>query len=85
MMDEMQTEPVYSTNYHPFQEPDQKLNTLTYDRILGDIISPVRWMFSPIRRRIPQRKPQRIEQRCNITMRKAKGHGAIHVPFVYCR
>lgn len=40
MMDEMQTEPVYSTNYHPFQEPDQKLDTLTYDRILGDIISP---------------------------------------------
>ena len=40
MMDEMQTEPVYSTNYHPFQESDQKLDTLTYDRILGDIISP---------------------------------------------
>lgn len=40
MMDEMLTEPVYSTNYMPTQEADKKLDTLTYDRILGDIISP---------------------------------------------
>lgn len=40
MMNEMITEPVYSTNYMPTQDADQKLDTLTYDRILGDIISP---------------------------------------------
>ncbi len=40
MMDEMETEPVYSTNYMPMQEADKKLDLLTYDRILGDIVSP---------------------------------------------
>ena len=40
MMNEMITEPVYSTNYMPTQDADQKLDTLTYDRILGDIVSP---------------------------------------------
>ncbi len=40
MMDEMKTEPVYSTNYMPMQEANEKLDTLTYDRILGDIVSP---------------------------------------------
>lgn len=40
MMDEMETEPVYSTNYAPSQAENVKLDTLTYDRILGDIISP---------------------------------------------
>ena len=40
MMNEMEVEPVYSTNYMPMQEADKKLDTLTYDRILGDIISP---------------------------------------------
>lgn len=40
MMNEMLTEPIYSTNYLPLQEADTKLDTLTYDRILGDIISP---------------------------------------------
>ena len=40
MMDEMVTQPVYSTNYMPTQEANEKLDTLTYDRILGDIISP---------------------------------------------
>ena len=30
----------YSTNYMPMQEADKKLDTLTYDRILGDIVSP---------------------------------------------
>lgn len=40
MMDEMKTEPVYSTNYMPMQEKNTKLDTLTYDRILGDMISP---------------------------------------------
>ena len=39
MMNEMETEPVYSTNYMPMQEADKKLDTLTYDRILGDIVS----------------------------------------------
>lgn len=40
MMNEMITEPVYSTNYMPTQDADQKLDTLTYDRILGDMVSP---------------------------------------------
>lgn len=40
MMNEMTVEPVYSTNYMPMQEADKKLDTLTYDRILGDIVSP---------------------------------------------
>ncbi len=35
MMNEMEVEPVYSTNYMPMQEADKKLDTLTYDRILG--------------------------------------------------
>lgn len=40
MMDEMLTEPVYSTNYMPLQEANEILDVLTYDRILGDILSP---------------------------------------------
>lgn len=40
MMDEMLVEPVYSTNYKPLQESNAMLDTLTYDRILGDILSP---------------------------------------------
>lgn len=40
MMDEMEVEPIYSTNYMPNQESNEMLDTLTYDRILGDIVSP---------------------------------------------
>lgn len=40
MMEEMTEAPVYSTNYMPMQEANPKLDTLTYDRILGDIITP---------------------------------------------
>ncbi len=40
MMDEMLVEPVYSTNYKPNQEPNDMLDTLTYDRVFGDIFSP---------------------------------------------
>lgn len=40
MINEMETEPVYSTNYMPMQEANAKLDILTYDRILGDIVSP---------------------------------------------
>jgi arylsulfatase A-like enzyme len=40
MMDEMETTPVYSTNYAPGQDRNEKLDTLTYDRILGDMLSP---------------------------------------------
>ena len=40
MMDEMDITPVYSTNYAPGQERNEKLDTLTYDRVLGDMLSP---------------------------------------------
>lgn len=40
MMDEMEVTPVYSTNYAPGQERNEKLDTLTYDRVLGDMLSP---------------------------------------------
>lgn len=40
MMDEMEEEPIYSTNYMPMQESNDMLDTLTYDRILGDDVSP---------------------------------------------
>lgn len=40
MMNEMETTPIYSTNYAPGQERNEKLDTLTYDRILGDMLSP---------------------------------------------
>ena len=40
MMDEMPVTPIYSTNYAPGQERNEKLDTLTYDRILGDMLSP---------------------------------------------
>ena len=40
MMDEMETTPVYSTDYMPNQASNTKLDTLTYDRILGSIVSP---------------------------------------------
>ena len=39
MLDEMQTTPVYSTNYDDSVGRDEKLDILTYDRILGDIVS----------------------------------------------
>lgn len=39
MMDKMETVPVYSTNYAPDIERDEELDILTYDRILGDIVS----------------------------------------------
>ncbi len=40
MMDEMTVTPVYSTNYAPGQTRNKKLDTLTYDRVLGDMLSP---------------------------------------------
>lgn len=40
MMDEMTVTPVYSTNYVPGQTRNKKLDTLTYDRVLGDMLSP---------------------------------------------
>lgn len=40
MMNEMEVTPVYSTNYAPGQERNEKLDTLTYDRVLGDMLSP---------------------------------------------
>ncbi len=40
MMDEIAVTPIYSTNYNPEQEDVAKLDVLTYDRILGDIVSP---------------------------------------------
>ena len=40
MMEEMPVTPIYSTNYAPGQERNEKLDTLTYDRILGDMLSP---------------------------------------------
>jgi len=39
MMDKMETVPVYSTNYNPNVGSDNELDVLTYDRILGDILS----------------------------------------------
>ncbi|MGN1480398.1 LTA synthase family protein [Porcipelethomonas sp.] len=39
MMDKMETLPVYSTNYDPTVGRDEDLDILTYDRILGDIVS----------------------------------------------
>lgn len=39
MMDKMETVPVYSTNYNAAVERDEDLDILTYDRILGDIVS----------------------------------------------
>lgn len=39
MMDKMEETPVYSTNYNPNVGRDEELDVLTYDRILGDIIS----------------------------------------------
>lgn len=40
MMDEMPITPVYSTNYNPKQKSNEKLDALTYDHILGDIVAP---------------------------------------------
>lgn len=39
MMDNMSKTPVYSTNYDPNVGRDNELDVLTYDRILGDIVS----------------------------------------------
>ncbi len=39
MMDKMAETPVYSTNYDPNVGRDNDLDVLTYDRILGDIVS----------------------------------------------
>lgn len=39
MMDKMNETPIYSTNYNPNVGRDNELDVLTYDRILGDIIS----------------------------------------------
>ncbi len=40
MMDEMKVTPIYSTNYNPKQASNAKLDALTYDHILGDIVAP---------------------------------------------
>ncbi len=40
MLDEMTVTPVYSTNYNPRQASNPKLDALTYDHILGDIVAP---------------------------------------------
>lgn len=40
MMDEMEVTPVYSTNYAPGQERNEKLDMLAYDRVLGEMLSP---------------------------------------------
>ena len=40
MMDEMKITPVYSTNYNPALASNEKLDALTYDHILGDIVAP---------------------------------------------
>ena len=40
MMEEMAVTPVYSTNYNPRQAENEKLDALTYDHILGDIVAP---------------------------------------------
>ena len=40
MMNEMKVTPVYSTNYNPKQAANEKLDALTYDHILGDIVAP---------------------------------------------
>ena len=39
MMDKMKSVPVYSTNYNASSDRDEELDILTYDRILGDIVS----------------------------------------------
>lgn len=39
MNNKMDTLPVYSTSYDPTVERDEELDILTYDRILGDIVS----------------------------------------------
>ncbi len=40
MMNEMSVTPIYSTNYNPKQASNAKLDALTYDHILGDIVAP---------------------------------------------
>lgn len=40
MMNEMKITPIYSTNYNPKQAANEKLDALTYDHILGDIVAP---------------------------------------------
>ncbi len=40
MMDYMETTPVYSTNYDCTVPRDEELDVLTYDRVIGDVMSP---------------------------------------------
>lgn len=40
MMDYMETTPVYSTNYDSTVPRDEELDVLTYDRVIGDVMSP---------------------------------------------
>lgn len=40
MNNKMETMPVYSTNYNSSVGRDEELDILTYDRVLGDIVSP---------------------------------------------
>lgn len=40
MMDYMETLPIYSTNYDCTVPRDEDLDVLTYDRVIGDVISP---------------------------------------------
>lgn len=39
MMDKLETVPIYTTNYNPEIGRDNELDVLTYDRVLGDIVS----------------------------------------------
>lgn len=40
MMDEMTETPIYATSYDPDAPADTRLDTLTYDRLLGDLLTP---------------------------------------------
>lgn len=40
MNNKMKSLPIYSTSYEPDVERDEELDILTYDRVLGDIVSP---------------------------------------------
>lgn len=40
MMDEMLETPIYATSYNPDSPADTRLDMLTYDRLLGDLLTP---------------------------------------------
>lgn len=40
MFDYMETTPIYSTNYDDTVPRDEELDILTYDRVIGDVVSP---------------------------------------------